>query len=53
MQDYAPLFHRKFRKRSRLNQIRKLLLSGLSPELLVVLIAAIVFRHEVITLFRR
>jgi hypothetical protein len=56
MEDYSRLYPSRFRtvaKTSKLSKIRKLLLSGLPPEVLLLLIAAIVLPKEVFAMFKR
>ena len=57
MQDYAKLFQSRIlvkRERSAVQQIRGLLLSGLRPEIIVLLIAAVVFPKSIaLLLFKR
>ena len=57
MQDYSKLFQSRIlvkRERSAVQQIRRLLLSGLSPEIIVLLIAAVVFPKSIaLLLFKR
>jgi hypothetical protein len=56
MQDYSKLYQSRIlgrKKCSKLKQIERLLLSGLRPELVVFLIAAVIFPNEVVSYFRR
>ena len=56
MQDYARLYPSRFRKvaeSGKLKQIRRLLLSGLPPEVMLLLIAAVVLPRDVVDLFRK
>ncbi len=56
MQDYSKLYPSRFRttrQTSKLKQIRKLLLSGLPPEVMLLLIAAVVLPKEIADIFRK
>jgi hypothetical protein len=56
MQDYSKLYPSRFRtvaKTSKLTQIRKLLLSGLPPEVMLLLIAAVVLPTDFLTALKR
>lgn len=56
MQDYASWYQSRFRKKakdSKLYQIRKLLMSGLPAEVLLLLIAAIVLPGGILSAIKR
>jgi hypothetical protein len=53
MQDYAKLYQKDRRSRSKMNQIRRLLLLKLPPEVIVVLIAIVVFPLHALSMIRR
>ncbi len=56
MQDCSRLYPSRFRtsvQTSKLGKIKKLLLSGLPPEILLLLIAAIVLPEDVVKILRR
>jgi hypothetical protein len=56
MQDYASWYPSRFRKKakdSKLYQIRKLLMSGLPAEVLLLLIAAVVLPGDMLSAIKR
>lgn len=56
MQDYARWYPSQFRasaRNSKLSQIRKLLISGLPPEVMLLLIAAIVLPTDIMSALKR
>lgn len=56
MQDYAKLYPSRFRcaaKTSKLSQVKKLLISGLPPEIILLLIAVIILPTDISEALKR
>lgn len=56
MNDYAQLYDKRYKQTkasSKLKQIRKLLFSGLPPEIMIALIVAVVLPADVLSLLKR
>ncbi len=56
MQDYAKLYPSRFRcaaRNNKIDQIRKLLISGLPPEIMLLMIAALVLPADISAALKR